>query len=254
MNQKKKIISIVISIALIAVIGIGATLAYMTSTAGTVTNTFTVGNIKAYIYEHEVNGKDELNGGQHKVYDNTNDGAKYDGTADEGYRKRVTESYYHLIPGDIVDKDPFMTIDAGSADCYIFIQLSGVDDLIAEDPAVSIIGLPGANWEKYSVADGKHDGIYIYKPSNAGYKVEISDTKEYVTDPLFTGIEYASNGRGSNIIVKEVEKEGTKTKTVTTELINKIELKGAAVQFDGMTDKDAAYEEVKAFFAPKQQP
>lgn len=44
MNSKKKLITLITSIALIAAVGVGATLAYLTATTGTVTNTFTVGS------------------------------------------------------------------------------------------------------------------------------------------------------------------------------------------------------------------
>ncbi|MGF7017648.1 putative ribosomally synthesized peptide with SipW-like signal peptide [Lachnospiraceae bacterium PF1-21] len=148
MSKKKKIVSLVVAVALIAAIGIGATLAYLSATAGTVENTFTVGKIQMTLDEADVNP---------------------DGTVIED-AKRVLANDYHMIPGRVGVKDPTVTILAGSEKAYAYVNVTGVDALKAafEDGLFNI--LYGANdtaginpeWVKISGGNGI-DGVYRFK-------------------------------------------------------------------------------------------
>jgi len=94
--QVKKVLAVILCVALIMSVSIMGTLAYLTDRAA-VTNTFTVGNVDIDLNEAKVNP---------------------DGTLVEG-ADRVTENTYHLIPGQTYVKDPTVTIKAGSEASYI---------------------------------------------------------------------------------------------------------------------------------------
>ena len=78
--MKKRFIAILLCVTLVALAAIGATFAYLTSTA-TVNNTFTMGNVKITLDETDI--------------ENPN-GA------------RVTKNNYSVYPGAVVTKDPIV--------------------------------------------------------------------------------------------------------------------------------------------------
>lgn len=77
---KKRFVAILLCVTLVALAAIGATFAYLTSTA-TVNNTFTMGNVKITLDETNVNDP-------------------------EG--DRVTSNEYNVYPGAVVTKDPIV--------------------------------------------------------------------------------------------------------------------------------------------------
>ena len=95
MKKSKVLLTLLCAVALVATSVFG-TLAYLTST-DEVTNTFTVGNVAIKLDEAPV---DE------------------DGVADKT-AERVDKNDYHLLPGHKYDKDPMVTVLAGSERSYI---------------------------------------------------------------------------------------------------------------------------------------
>ena len=100
MSKTKKTLSLVLSFVLVIALTIAGTIAYLTSTSATVTNTFTVGKVKITLDEAKV----------------TEYGVK-DGD------DRVTENTYKLIPGHEYLKDPIVHVDAESEDCYLVVKI-----------------------------------------------------------------------------------------------------------------------------------
>lgn len=87
--MKKKIMTISLVVALAAIAIVGGTLAYFTDKTETKTNTFAVGNVKIYLDE-----------------------------------PRWDESETHtLMPGVTYDKNPTITVDENSQDCYVFLDM-----------------------------------------------------------------------------------------------------------------------------------
>ena len=84
--KKKKIVSLCLVIALVAVASLG-TLAYFTDT-DSATNTFTVGKVDIELDEPAWKGNDQT-----------------------------------LMPGTKLDKDPTITVKKDSEDCYLFVRL-----------------------------------------------------------------------------------------------------------------------------------
>lgn len=101
--KKKKIISMLLSVTLLFSVGMGATLAYF-SDSEEISNVVTMGKVDIALTENEVR------------YDETQN--KY--VIDES--KPVTTEgleFSDVLPGETVPKNPTITIQKGSADCYI---------------------------------------------------------------------------------------------------------------------------------------
>lgn len=105
----KKALTMAAVLLLVLALGIGGTLAYLTSKSDTITNTFTVGNVSISLTEHQ--------------YDETNFAQVKKGI--DGTPVSVTDNgqSYKLIPGTIYYKDPTVTVDANSENCYLFVKL-----------------------------------------------------------------------------------------------------------------------------------
>lgn len=95
--------AMVMILALMLVVGlsVGGTLAWLTATAPTVTNTFTVGDINIDLWEHD-----------------------YDAAENELTNTKVTsEDTYKVVPGGTSPKDPTLTVKAKSENCYVYVTV-----------------------------------------------------------------------------------------------------------------------------------
>ena len=94
LNKTKSII--LTSAVVIVLVGIvGTTIAWLASNANLLTNTFTYGDIKISLIESDTSDGDED--------ENTNS--------------------YDMTPGNEINKDTVVKVDAGSEDCWLFIKL-----------------------------------------------------------------------------------------------------------------------------------
>ena len=109
--MKKKVVAAMMSVALVAAVGIGGTLAYLSSTSNDVKNTFTVGK-----------GFDDTDG-QALIVDEW----LLDGTADD--RTQEDQTYENMTPGYVEKKDPTARLKAGSVESYVFLRVTGVNAL-----------------------------------------------------------------------------------------------------------------------------
>ena len=186
MNNKKKLITLITSVALIAAIGVGATLAYLTQKTDTVTNTFTIGS-----YETQA-----LSLFEHKVAKN----------ADTGDYTMTTETttgntYTAILPGTTLDKDPAMTLAQGSPSSFLVIKATGLNQLPA---GVSVADLDSNHWMEITVAGASaNDTYYIYCPAGNGQAGYLTATElsgaAVTTAPLFTQLSVASSFNGASI-------------------------------------------------------
>ena len=107
-TQKKlrKLLTLVCCAVMLVCVTVGATVAYLTSTAS-VTNTFSVGNVTITLDEQDV---------------------KTDGTVDTN--TRVNANTYHLLPGHSYIKDPTVHVDDESEDAWLFVKVeNGIADI-----------------------------------------------------------------------------------------------------------------------------
>ena len=91
-KQRNRRIAMTVALVLVvALASIGGTIAWLTATTASVTNTFTVGNI--------------------------------DITLDE------TTTDYKMVPGNTIAKDPKVTVKAGSEACWLFVKIEKSSNL-----------------------------------------------------------------------------------------------------------------------------
>ena len=155
--MKKKIllvVSVVLCAALLVAGSLAGTFAYLTAKI-TITNTFTVGNVKIDLTESLVD---------------------LDGTPIAG-AQRVHQNEYHLVPGSTYTKDPMISIAANSEANYLFVNVkNGLSSLAmsveeAEDRDLKTVAqqLAANGWVPLSgltgtggVAPSNAADIYVY--------------------------------------------------------------------------------------------
>ena len=102
MNNKKKIILLVVAFVLTIAASVGVTLAWLTAESSEVTNTFAPSDIEITLTETK--GTDVANG-----------------------------KSFLMVPGHELNKDPKVTVEANSEDCYVFVKVTesaNLDDFI----------------------------------------------------------------------------------------------------------------------------
>ena len=97
-----KLVALVLVMALLIGGAIGGTLAWLTDTTKSVTNTFTASDIDITLQEH--------------TYDATTDKLTTTPTP-------IGVDNYKMIPGWTIPKDPWVTVEANSEDCYLFVKV-----------------------------------------------------------------------------------------------------------------------------------
>lgn len=121
--MKKKTLALVLALTLLVAGVVGGTLAWLTDQTAEVKNTFTVGDINIGLTE--------------------------------------TTTDYKMVPGNIIAKDPTVTVKANSEACWLFVQVTESTDLkdfITYAIAEGWTALPGVDGVYYrevpaSVAD-----------------------------------------------------------------------------------------------------
>lgn len=102
--MKKKSIALLMAVVMLFGVTVGGTLAWLYTSTSTVTNTFTVGDIKIVLDEKDT------------------DDSKTNVTV-EG---RDTANKYDIVPGTTYEKDPTVTVKANSEPCYLFVKFEEV--------------------------------------------------------------------------------------------------------------------------------
>lgn len=221
--KAKKIATMCVSLGFVATVGVGATLAYLTSTTETLQNTFTVGaGIEADLTEIIEKVQNE-------------DGSVEEITDDDGY------AYNDIQPGDILIKEPYMTIKNDSSDCYAFMRVTGIDALEEQDFLVE--GFDTNAWVKIADADMERNGddTYVNTPeAKDGIYAFVGKTgAEDVTNAI---IEKAAEDVRLASLFATVTYDENITEENTTDLSDII-IVGCAVQargFEGYLDASAA--------------
>lgn len=145
--NKKKLLTLVLTLALIGAVGVGATLAYFTDTAEA-TNVVTMGHVDIELTETSLEGDDVVTG------EVSADGIAFDG----------------IVPGDVVSKKAEITVQAGSQPCYVRVNLEVVSNDIAEDKLDALKTAIINSASGWSLGEGG----YLYYP-------EILEAEDVVT-------------------------------------------------------------------------
>lgn len=223
--KNKKMKTMIVSLAMVGAVGLGSTLAYLSDKTNTLTNTFTVGtgfipgdnDLAVWIDETTVNTK--------------SDGLSYMGRTLEG------NIYEKVLPGDILVKDPVLRVNKGSIKSYVYIQVSGLDQLATAGIKTSI---DKTKWTKVT-SDGHTadktrtlDGIYRYQtildPTNDVAATTALFT-ELAVDEGFKGQDAQGNTISlQNVVIKGCAVQAIKTVGGVETIIPLIEVEAPLFQ------------------------
>ena len=213
----------IVAVTAIVITSVFATLAYLTSSAA-VSNVFTVGNVQITMTESKVDANGKIITGE--------------GAA------QVDTNTYHLVPDKTYDKDPKITVGAGSENSYLFVlvrnDISGIADTTDPVNKPTIAQQMERNgWQKYTKAST--GWIYIYVGVN---NVPAGDAA--ATESSFDG---GVNGTAAMLVQQGVYPLFTqfsiaKDKDTSTYGAAKITLTAVAIQQQGFETVNEAWAEV----------
>ena len=150
--KKKKLIELAATVSLLAVIGVGSTLAYFTDNTSA-TNVITMGHVDITLTEE------------------TDD-------EDVSSKEDCGLVYKDVVPGDVLSKKPVIRVDAESEDCYLRVEIT-VADLDGEQTKELLSGIDiGENWKL------GNDGYFYYQSVFVADKSNEDNNKL----PLFTKV------------------------------------------------------------------
>lgn len=163
--MKKKILAAALAAVLCVGVGIGGTLAWLTATSGTVTNTFTVGDINIKLDEAPL---------------------KADGTLDTAAARvnANVEDSYKIVPGGTQPKDPTVTVLAKSEKCYVYVSIENNIVLTKDGKSVAVasVDIDTSKWELI----GTKDNETVYR-----YKTVVDAATADVKVPVFANVTYS---------------------------------------------------------------
>lgn len=141
--KKRNVMTMALSLAMVGVIGVGSTLAYLTAKDGTLTNTFEfAGNIVVDVYE-------------------TSDDAFADvQSTGSGVNSAGRIEYENLVPGQSLQKDVDVKLTSTvDTDLYVLID-AGVDGTSALAMELSADEITANGWTSVAINE---EGKYLYK-------------------------------------------------------------------------------------------
>ena len=168
-KKKKRLAKGLVAAALVGVIAVGSTLAYLSANTGQKTNKFT--------------------------------GDSIGGRTDEAFDKTTAENYK---PGDIIQKEPTITINADSADARVAMSVDYYGDNVLTEEKDGVVTVTNANeatkmsqenFERYATVEGwdttnweviakSENGSELWMNKNT----IVTTKKEFKTTPLFNNV------------------------------------------------------------------
>lgn len=204
--EKKQLAKLGVSLGLVAALGAGATLAYLSDNAGPLTNTFVF---------------------TEKGIELTLDEAKYGST--NGERTDIGNNYTELVANQLLEKDPTVTVKANSLNSNVFVSVTNAN---AED-ILRITDLNSESWTEINPSDYGMKAV-----DNTTYYVYdgIKGTGVVETDDAFKVVPNANTNTVLEDVFEHVQVGNVEGSTTFTDIV----IKAAAVQADSATDADAA--------------
>lgn len=167
--KKKKIVSLSLIVALIAIIA-GGTYAYFTDNTETATNTFTVGNVDIELTESETK-----NGGREVV------------TEDRLVDENFTGNEYHLVPGAKYIKNPKVWVKENSEPSYVFIKIENqLNDFVKTQLESQMVDNGWEKVERVILPDGEMaENVWGYKDivETSDKEIPLPIFSEFTIDP-----------------------------------------------------------------------
>ena len=116
--KKRKLSSIALILALVAIM-VSGTIAYFTDKTDNVTNTFETKKLSIQLWEHDAKQDEDT-----LEWTATEDKLVASKTGDETTAEAVGVDYTDILPGMELPKDPTVTVEANSVDCWIFVKVT----------------------------------------------------------------------------------------------------------------------------------
>lgn len=181
--KNKKMVTIMTACGLLAATSVGASLAYLTDNTGELENKFTFADGIDMVLD-----EDKVDAETHKVVE---EDAIVAGNTPTG------NTYNNILPGEVLPKDPTVTINAGSPDAYVFVSV--------ENPSEELTLNINSDWKEVEKSGNSTIYVYVDKAGNPKV-VEKSDANTRLT-PVFTTVTVANISEGDrvdldNIVVK----------------------------------------------------
>ena len=153
--NKRRILAIAMSLCIVAILAVGASLAYFTDTDNA-TNTFTVGSVAITLDEAKVNLDGQPLNEKNEVVTNV------------ANAHRQTTNDYKLMPGKTYTKDPTVHVTANSEDAYIFVKVENgiaafeaegnkIAKQIADNKWTALENNPGVYYKEYTKNAARQD-------------------------------------------------------------------------------------------------
>ena len=184
--MKKKLMT-VLALVLVIAMSVAGTVAYLTHITDPITNTFTVGNIDIGLAE--------------------------------------TATNFKMVPGCDIAKDPKVTVEANSEDCWLFVRIDESSNL--------------KDFISYAVAEGWTQGDGTNIPSKVWYRPVEASTADQ-TFSVLAGDKVTVNNNVTKGMMDGLEVSGAIQPTLT--------FTACAVQADGFADASDAYAQAPAAF------
>lgn len=159
MKRTKKILVTLLCAVLLVTGTVAVTVAYLTSTTEVAKNTFTVGNVKIILNEAD---EDE-------------DESTTDVNYLHGTEERDTTNAYHVFPNGTYNKDPMVSVQKDSEDCYIRMIVT-VSDIEALKAAMPEFVAGDGTFLLQNVVDWSSEAWPFYKYSEVEEKVDEDTT------------------------------------------------------------------------------
>lgn len=150
-TKTRKIMLVVTSMALITVMAVAGTFAYLQDTSEDVVNTFSPNHVKVELTETDKDGDEKPQG----------------------------RDDYNIIPGTEETKDPKVTVD-NTVDCYVFVKVTETSDgIITYEIADGWTELdedkyPGVYYRQVA-KDAKETEFYVLKDNKVSYSASLTN-------------------------------------------------------------------------------
>lgn len=186
--MKKKVTIAVVALALVLCFAIGGTLAWLQTKTDSVVNTFTYGDIEITLEESE-------------------------------------DLDLKMVPGNKITKDPVVTVEGGSEDCWLFVKVEESENF--------------DDFMTYAIANG----WTLYNTNSIGGDIDTATNDTYI---IYRQVSASDDDQDFNVLDNnEVTVEDTVTKAMFNALTDEtkptLTFTAYAVQSDNVTTVDAAY-------------
>lgn len=213
----KRILVLALALVLLLGCGIGGTIAWLTANSGTVTNTFTVGDINITLQEYPF-----------KV----ENGVTSTSELDKNATPVQTINTYKVVPGGSQPKEPFVTVKANSENCYVYVCVE--NNLTINNTIVVTYDINTTDWVQVATKTDATTGAVttLYR-----YKDVVAMSNEDQKKTVFTAVSY------SDTILKDAA-----DKTNISQLIDKTIVLNAFAHQSDNTNQNTADTAAKAQF------